>query len=68
MQISGNGTIAPHLSKLYGIRNGIDPELWDPEHDPFLPMSYNHESSIQVRTRLYEFLYMNCGHSDDKLA
>jgi len=46
-EISGNGTIAPHLSKLYGIRNGIDPELWDPEHDPFLPMSYNHESSIQ---------------------
>ena len=47
-EISGNGVIAPHLRKLYGIRNGIDPELWDPEADKFLPLPYGPESVSQV--------------------
>jgi len=46
-EISGHGAVAAHLTKLYGIRNGIDPELWDPEDDPFLPMPYSSETCTQ---------------------
>ena len=46
-EVSGNGAIAPHLGKFYGIRNGIDPELWDPQCDPFLPMPYGPENVTQ---------------------
>ena len=47
-EISGQGVVAPHLSKLYGIRNGIDPELWDPEADRFLPTPYGWDTVSQV--------------------
>jgi starch synthase len=43
-EISGSGCIAPYLHKLHGIRNGIDSEIWDPEGDPFLPVTYDHET------------------------
>lgn len=29
-EISGHPAIAPHHSKFRGIRNGIDPDIWDP--------------------------------------
>ena len=37
MQVSGHPAIAPHLSKFYGIRNGIDQDIWDPLFDRHLP-------------------------------
>ncbi|KAF5837045.1 hypothetical protein DUNSADRAFT_4925 [Dunaliella salina] len=55
-EISGQGPIAPHLSKLYGIRNGIDADIWDPEDDPFLPMNYSYENCIQGKTAAREEL------------
>ena len=39
-EISGNPVIAPHHTKFYGIRNGIDPEIWNPADDKFLPCGY----------------------------
>jgi glycogen synthase len=37
-EVSGHGAIAPHLSKFFGILNGIDPEIWDPYNDNFIPV------------------------------
>jgi len=44
-EISGSGAIAPHLGKLYGIRNGIDADVWDPANDPHLPMAYGPDNA-----------------------
>lgn len=46
-EISGHQAIAPHLGKLFGIRNGIDQELWDPESDPFLPVKYSWDTVVE---------------------
>ncbi len=37
-QVSGHPAVAPHMVKFYGIRNGIDQDIWDPLDDRFLPM------------------------------
>lgn len=36
-QVSGHPAVAPHMTKFYGIRNGIDQDIWDPLEDRFLP-------------------------------
>lgn len=38
-QVSGHPAVAPHMTKFYGIRNGIDQDIWDPLEDRFLPRS-----------------------------
>lgn len=43
-EISGAPEIAPHHAKFFGIRNGIDPDIWDPAEDAFLPRGYTVES------------------------
>jgi len=43
MEISGEPAINPHLSKFHGVRNGIDPDIWDPRVDPFLPINFGVE-------------------------
>lgn len=37
-EIAGNPIIAPHLHKFHGIINGIDPDIWDPYNDKFIPV------------------------------
>jgi hypothetical protein len=46
-QISGHPVIAPHLGKLFGIRNGIDEEIWDPSIDEYIPRQYISDDVVQ---------------------
>jgi len=40
-EIAGHPAVAPHLSKLVGVRNGIDTAAWNPATDALLPVPYN---------------------------
>ena len=43
-EIAGHPSVAPHLSKLVGVRNGIDTSAWNPATDPLLPLPYDAKS------------------------
>lgn len=45
-EVSGNSAVAPHLYKFHGILNGIDPDIWDPYNDKFIPVSKLHISKL----------------------
>ncbi|KAK9830489.1 hypothetical protein WJX72_012015 [[Myrmecia] bisecta] len=42
-EVSGHPAVAPHMAKFYGIINGIDQDIWDPEEDRFLPKNFGVE-------------------------
>ncbi|CAK0787776.1 hypothetical protein CVIRNUC_010998 [Coccomyxa viridis] len=44
-EVSGHPAVAPHMTKFYGIRNGIDQDIWDPLEDRFLPRNYGVEDA-----------------------
>ncbi|PNW82516.1 hypothetical protein CHLRE_06g282000v5 [Chlamydomonas reinhardtii] len=46
-EVGGAPIIAPHGHKFMGIRNGIDPELWSPEENIFLPVKYSSEDVVE---------------------
>lgn len=46
-EVSGHGAIVPHLGKFYGILNGIDPDIWDPYNDNFIPVHYTCENVVE---------------------
>ncbi|KAG4997188.1 Starch synthase 3, chloroplastic/amyloplastic [Glycine max] len=39
-EIAGNTVIASHLPKFHGIINGIDPDIWDPYNNKFIPVEF----------------------------
>ncbi|CAI7906157.1 unnamed protein product [Closterium sp. NIES-53] len=46
-EIGGHGAVAAHRGKFHGILNGIDPDIWDPMTDRFLPMRYSSEEVVE---------------------
>lgn len=46
-EIAGHPSVAAHQEKFYGIRNGIDMDIWDPASDPFLPEGFTAESAAR---------------------
>ena len=55
-EIGGHGCVAAHNAKLRGIRNGIDPDIWDPETDMFLPMNYTSTNVVEGKKAAKEEL------------
>ncbi|KAL0363218.1 UNVERIFIED_CONTAM: Soluble starch synthase 3, chloroplastic/amyloplastic [Sesamum calycinum] len=60
-EVSGNPVIAPHLYKFHGILNGIDPDIWDPYNDKFIPISYTSENVIEGKQAAKEALQQRLG-------
>jgi len=57
-EVAGHGAIAPHYFKFHGIRNGIDPDIWDPYTDNFIPV---HSQSASVHILLIcIYTFTNC--------
>lgn len=55
-EVAGNSAIAPHLYKFHGILNGIDPDIWDPYNDRFIPVSYTSENVVEGKRAAKEAL------------
>ncbi|GAB2298877.1 Soluble starch synthase 3, chloroplastic/amyloplastic [Dionaea muscipula] len=60
-EIVGNPLVAPHLGKFYGIQNGIDPDIWDPYNDKFIPVSYTSENVIEGKQAAKKALQQRLG-------
>ncbi|XP_060193605.1 soluble starch synthase 3, chloroplastic/amyloplastic isoform X3 [Lycium barbarum] len=60
-EVSGNPVIAPHLYKFHGIVNGIDPDIWDPLNDKFLPISYTSENVVEGKAAAKKALQQKLG-------
>ncbi|KAH6822132.1 starch synthase 3 [Perilla frutescens var. hirtella] len=60
-EVSRNPVIAPHLYKFHGILNGIDPDIWDPYNDKFLPVSYTSENVVEGKGAAKEALQQKLG-------
>ncbi|MQM01824.1 hypothetical protein Taro_034587, partial [Colocasia esculenta] len=60
-EVSGNPAIAPHLHKFHGIVNGIDPDIWDPYNDNFIPVPYTSENVVEGKKAAKEALQQRLG-------
>ncbi|CAI9087174.1 OLC1v1021180C1 [Oldenlandia corymbosa var. corymbosa] len=60
-EVSGNHAVAPHLYKFHGILNGIDPDIWDPYNDKFIPISYTSENVVEGKKSAKEALQKRLG-------
>ncbi|KAG8043554.1 hypothetical protein GUJ93_ZPchr0458g22821 [Zizania palustris] len=60
-EVSGHGAIAPHHFKFHGIRNGIDPDIWDPYSDNFIPVHYTSENVIEGKSAAKKALQQKLG-------
>lgn len=60
-EVSGNSAISPHLFKFHGILNGIDPDIWDPFNDNFIPVSYTSENVVEGKKTAKEALQQRLG-------
>lgn len=60
-EVSGHSAIAPHRYKFHGILNGIDPDIWDPFNDQYIPMTYTKENVVQGKRAAKEELQRRLG-------
>ncbi|KAI4295898.1 hypothetical protein L6164_035894 [Bauhinia variegata] len=55
-EVAGNPAVASHHHKFHGILNGIDPDIWDPYNDNFIPVSYTSENVVEGKRAAKEIL------------
>ncbi|CAO2043785.1 unnamed protein product [Urochloa humidicola] len=60
-EVAGHGAIAPHYYKFHGIRNGIDPDIWDPYTDNFIPVHYTSENVVEGKSAAKKALQQKLG-------
>ncbi|XP_072967076.1 starch synthase 3, chloroplastic/amyloplastic-like [Typha angustifolia] len=60
-EVSGHSAISPHLYKFRGILNGIDPDIWNPYNDNFIPVSYTSENVVEGKSAAKEALRQRLG-------
>jgi len=60
-EVAGHGAIAPHYFKFHGIRNGIDPDIWDPYTDNFIPVHYTSENVVEGKSAAKKALQQMLG-------
>nr|VDC65487.1 unnamed protein product [Brassica rapa] len=60
-EVAGNSVISPHLYKFHGIVNGIDPDIWDPYNDNFIPVPYTSENVLEGKRAAKEELQKRLG-------
>ncbi|QDZ24180.1 starch synthase [Chloropicon primus] len=57
--------IAPYSDKFVGILNGIDPAMWDPMDDEFLPIPYSEDNAAEGKARAKAALRERVGLRND---
>ncbi|KAH9325755.1 hypothetical protein KI387_005933, partial [Taxus chinensis] len=60
-EVSGHPAIAPNRYKFHGILNGIDPDIWDPLNDPYIPMAYSKENVVEGKLAAKEEIQRKLG-------
>ncbi|KAL6990773.1 Soluble starch synthase 3, chloroplastic/amyloplastic [Sarracenia purpurea var. burkii] len=60
-EVAGNPIIAPYLHKFHGILNGIDPDIWDPYNDQFIPISYTKDNVVDGKRASKQALQQRLG-------
>ena len=67
-EVRGSPVIGNNGHKFTGVRNGIDPEIWDPETDIFVPVKYNADNQEEGKAAARAELRQRAGMTgwDDK--
>ena len=65
-EIAGHPSVAPHLAKLVGVRNGIDTTAWNPATDPLLPLPYDARNWREGKAAAKAALRERLGLSDPR--
>ncbi|XP_024542597.1 uncharacterized protein LOC112350504 isoform X1 [Selaginella moellendorffii] len=61
-----SSTLMKHRSKYFGILNGIDTELWNPETDPYLPVGFS-ATDLMGKQACKQYLQRGLGLEPDEL-
>ncbi|MBI5883501.1 MAG: glycogen synthase GlgA [Elusimicrobia bacterium] len=59
------GILAGRTDTLFGVLNGVDYDLWDPQHDHYLPKRYSANSFVQGKAACKAELQRRCGLEPD---